>query len=38
MPKFMRSHDDAREASSVLYDRHTVHLLDKICNAVNEKL
>ena len=26
MPKFMRSHDDAGETTSVLDDGHTVHL------------
>ena len=30
MPKFMRGNDDAGETTSVLHDRHTVHLLDKV--------
>ena len=29
MPKFMRSHDDAGETTSVLDDGHTVHLVAK---------
>ena len=30
MPKFMRGNDDAGETTSVLHDRHTVHLGDKV--------
>ena len=30
MPKFVRSDDDAREATSVLDDCHTVHLVAKV--------
>jgi len=30
MPKFMRGNDDAGETTSVLHDRHTVHLFQPL--------
>ena len=37
MPKFMRSHDDAGETTSVLHDRHTIHLINKAKQSNNSK-